>query len=253
MYSRNFYKVNMRTNTISAERIISFVLSLYHPSSVIDVGASGGIFLLELMKRDVKDVMGIDGPWIPDKDIVIPKRNYLRIDLTKPFTIERKFDLCICLEVLEHLNSETGELLLKELTSLSDVILFSAAVPGQGGTHHVNEQWPSFWAKEFRKYGFKYIDIRPYIWNDKEILPWYKQNMMIYLKDQNYDNFINKLKAFKRKEPLSVIHPDMSYVSLLSLEKNLLFSRSLFLISKLLAQIARTYTIHKKLQMEHSK
>ncbi|MFG1519476.1 MAG: hypothetical protein AAE977_03225 [Thermoplasmataceae archaeon] len=245
--------MNMRTNTISAERIISFVLSLYHPSSVIDVGASGGIFLLELMKRDVKDVMGIDGPWIPDKDIVIPKRNYLRIDLTKPFTIERKFDLCICLEVLEHLNWETGELLLRELTSLSDVILFSAAVPGQGGTHHVNEQWPSFWAKEFRKYGFKYIDIRPYIWNDKEILPWYKQNMMIYLKDQNYDNFINKLKAFKRKEPLSVIHPDMSYVSLLSLEKNLLFSRSLFLISKLLAQIARTYTIHKKLQMEHSK
>lgn len=245
--------MNMRTNTVSAQRIISFVLSIYHPSSVLDVGASGGIFLLEFMKRDIKDVLGIDGPWISDKDVVIPKENYVRIDLTKPFSIKRKFDLVICLEVLEHLNWETGKPLLKELTSLSDVILFSAAVPGQGGTHHVNEQWPSFWAKEFRKYGFKYIDIRPYIWNDKEILPWYKQNMIIYLKDQNYDHFINKLKTFQHEEPLSVIHPDMSYVNLLSLDKNSLFSKSLFHMGKVITRVARTYMILKKSQMDQRK
>ena len=253
MYSKNFYKMNMRTNTISAERIISFVLSIYQPSSVIDVGASGGIFLLELMKRDIKDVLGIDGPWISDKDIVIPKENYIRIDLTKPFSFERKFDLVICLEVLEHLSWETGELLLRELTSLSDVILFSAAVPGQGGTHHVNEQWPSFWTKEFRKYGFTHIDLRPYIWNDKEILPWYKQNMMMYIKREQCDYFLTKLNKLERLDPLSYIHPDMTYVSLLGLDNDLFFSRLLFNIGKFYTRVVRSYAIIKKSQKARNK
>ena len=245
-YSKNFYNHNIQTNDKSAEVIVSFIENLYNPTSVVDIGASGGLFLTKFMKYDVKDILGVDGPWVSDENIMVPKEKFKRLDFTKPFSIGRKFDLAICLEVLEHLNENAAKSVLKELTLLSDIVLFSAAAPGQGGTHHTNEQWPSYWAKEFKKYGFKYIDLRQYIWNENDILPWYRQNMMIYLRDTHYNDFLNKLNGFKSENPLPVIHPDMTYLSLLSIEKNSLFLRFLVYVGTLLTRVARTYAILKK-------
>ncbi len=253
MYSKRFYNNNIKTNKTSAERIVSFVESIYKPRSVVDIGSSGGVFLSEFMKFGVEDVLGIDGEWIPDENIVIPNNKFIRTDLSKPLILERKFDLAICLEVLEHLDEESGELILKELTRLSDVVLFSAAIPGQGGTHHINEQWPSFWARKFNDFGFKFIDIRPYLWNDNEILPWYRQNMVIYLNATLYHNFLNNIKDVNLESPLSFIHPDMTYVSLLNVKSSSFFSVPLFHLGTALTRILRTYTIFKQLQKSRVK
>ena len=253
MYSRRFYISNVKTNMMSAERIVSFIQKIYTPKSVVDVGSSGGVLLNEFMKYGISDILGIDGPWISDKDILIPLKNFNRVDLKKGFSIERKFDLAICLEVLEHLDMETGKLVLRNLALLSDVVLFSAAIPGQGGTHHINEQWPVYWVEEFSKYGFKYIDLRQYLWNDENILPWYKQNMMMYIKREQYDYFLTKLNKLERLDPLSYIHPDMTYVGLLGLNEDLFFSRLLFGIGKFYTRFVRSYAIIKKSQKARNK
>ena len=64
-------------------------------------------------------------------------------DLAQPLQIDRRFDLALSLEVAEHLPPECGSEFVQTLTDLSSVILFSAAIPFQGGTDHLNEQWPS--------------------------------------------------------------------------------------------------------------
>ncbi len=94
----------------------------------------------------------------------------------KPFSIAQS------LEVAEHLYAEYAENFVRTLTSLSDIILFSAAIPHQGGTHHVNEQPPAYWADIFKKYDYVCFDIvRPKVWENTKIAHWYRQNIMLYV------------------------------------------------------------------------
>jgi hypothetical protein len=70
-----------------------------------------------------------------------------------------------------------------DLCSAADVVLFSAAIPGQGGPgseEHPNEQWQSYWAQLFVDAGYHAFDaIRPAIWTDRRIAFWYRQNAFL--------------------------------------------------------------------------
>ena len=70
-----------------------------------------------------------------------------------PLRIGRRFDLVNCLEVAEHLDASRADSFVDDLCALGDVVVFSAAIPGQGGTHHVNEQFQSYWQERFRRNG----------------------------------------------------------------------------------------------------
>ena len=75
-------------------------------------------------------------------------------------------------------------------------VIFSAAIPGQGGTGHLNEQFPAYWSKLFNENGFAVnSDFRFGIWNDDRIENWYRQNLMIAYRGE------------QMSEPLSVVHP----------------------------------------------
>ena len=71
------------------------------------------------------------------------------------------------LEVAEHIPPECADIFVESLTwGLAPVIMFSAAVPGQGGTLHLNEQWPAYWASKFAQHGYVLIDcLRPQLWD----------------------------------------------------------------------------------------
>jgi hypothetical protein len=71
--------------------------------------------------------LGYDGPHVTP--LCIPKDRFAAVDLRQPLPADRKFDLAISGEVAEHLPAT----LVGTLTSVSDVVLFSAAIPGQGG------------------------------------------------------------------------------------------------------------------------
>jgi hypothetical protein len=88
--------------------------------------------------------------------------------------LDRKYDLAICLEVAEHLPVSSAGTLVDSITRASDLILFSAAIPLQTGTHHINEQWQDYWAALFDQRGFVASDIvRPAIWGRPDVRWWY--------------------------------------------------------------------------------
>lgn len=104
---------------------------------------------------------------------------------------QKPFDLAQSLEVAEHLDESYANNFIALLTNLSDIVLFSAAIPFQGGTHHINERAPSFWADIFKNYDFICFDIlRERFWNDERICPWYAQNILIFA-HKNCDIFSN--------------------------------------------------------------
>jgi len=131
------------------------------------------------------------------------------LDLERRFDLGRRFDLAICLEVAEHLSPAAADPLVDSLTSHADVVLFSAAIPFQGGHHHVNEQFPDYWAERFARRGFCVIDcLRPRIWNDAEILWWLRQNVLVFAHERAVAANRKLQREIEVNRRLRVVHPD---------------------------------------------
>jgi 2-polyprenyl-3-methyl-5-hydroxy-6-metoxy-1,4-benzoquinol methylase len=172
----NKYNSYLEINDLNSSIILSNIFKIININSAIDIGCCKGSWLLGLKKLGVQELYGVDGDWNDKTSVceIINPENYYECDLDKTiFKLNKKFDLAICLEVAEHINNFNN--VISTLVGLSDVILFSAAIPNQGGQNHVNEQWPSYWKKLFNEQNYEFLDIiRPYIWDDKRIFKWYR-------------------------------------------------------------------------------
>ncbi|MCZ2397310.1 MAG: class I SAM-dependent methyltransferase [Chitinophagales bacterium] len=200
------YKHLLQThNKTAASVILPTVLEMTHPESVIDVGCGTGSFLAVLLELGITDVSGIEGDWLDRTKLFVDSSLIKTADLKKEITVERRYDLVISLEVAEHLPGEAADTFVNTLTMLGDIILFSAAVPGQGGQNHLNEQWPVYWMEKFIKKGYSFYDeVRWKFWDNNKVEYWYSQNMFLVIKDGTNDFGLKKTE-----QPLNVIHPDL--------------------------------------------
>jgi SAM-dependent methyltransferase len=201
------YKHTLHThNPTSAELLLPFVFSIVNPTSVLDVGCGNGSWLKVCKDLGVSDVYGVDGIQVSKEDLMIEEDKFLKYNLSKKLTLERMFDMVISLEVAEHLSETEADTFVDSLTSHSSVVLFSAAIPGQGGQFHLNEQWPKYWQEKFKSKGFEAYDIlRSEFWDNENVLWWYQQNMMFFVKDGE-----RTFSSFKPTENvLSLIHPNL--------------------------------------------
>jgi hypothetical protein len=162
------------------------LINNFSPRSVVDVGCGVGAWLSVFIEHGVNDVLGMDGDYISESDLVIPRERFVPWDLEKPLEIDRRFDMALCLEVAEHLEPDRAISLVADLVSIAPVVVFGAAIPGQGGLHHVNEQWQSYWSDLFATHGFVPSDpIRREFWNDNRVYWWHRQNTLIYTVEES--------------------------------------------------------------------
>src|SRR5262249_19742748 len=133
----------------SAERVVPLVVSLIRPKSAVDVGCGTGAWLSVFHKFGAERILGIDGNYVDRSRLLIPHDRFVGGDVTRPLNISERFDVVLSVEVAEHVPADRAGDYLDNLTSLGDVIVFSAAIPNQGGISHVNEQWPDYWRALF--------------------------------------------------------------------------------------------------------
>jgi hypothetical protein len=109
------------------------------------------------------------------------------------------------------LPEESAELFIKSLIKASDIILFSAAIPFQGGTNHVNEQWPEYWNAIFNQNGYIAIDyLRKKIWSEGKVIWWYSQNIMLYVKEEKVDSVkVSDENRCIKYPPMSLVSPEV--------------------------------------------
>ena len=82
--------------------------------------------------------------------------------------------------MVEHLPESHADPIVDGLCASADVILFSAAIPLQGGENHINEQWPTYWQARFAARGFVMLDVfRERFWNEPKVDWWYRQNLFL--------------------------------------------------------------------------
>ena len=209
-YTTTFYEKQSDGSARSAEQIVPMVLDLARGiQSVVDVGCGVGTFLAAFRNHGVGFVQGVDGGYVNRDLLRIDDREFLAHDLSELLRLDRRFDLAISLEVAEHLPPARARSFVGDLARLSDLVLFSAAIPGQGGTQHVNEQWQDYWAGEFMSLGYNAIDaIRGRIWHLAGIEPWYCQNTLLYANPAALERYPRLLSDRVSSLPsLRVVHP----------------------------------------------
>jgi SAM-dependent methyltransferase len=180
-YSRRFYATRQGGSSASADVVVPLLLAKFPAKSVVDVGCGTGLWIEAFERCGVADFLGVDGFHVAPDMLHIPKDRFLGADLTTLKTLGRRFDIASSLEVAEHLPEQCARQFVSLLTDAAAVVLFSAAVPHQGGTGHVNEQWQAYWGGLFAKVGYVALDfIRPAIDGDQRVDWWYRQNTIVY-------------------------------------------------------------------------
>ncbi len=210
LYSRQFYAAQALAARASAEVVVPIVCELIQPGSVVDVGCGTGAWLSVFSAHGIADIQGYDGAWVHGSDLMIPHEKFTAVDLTQPLPIRRRYDLALSLEVAEHLPRASAATFIEALTDLSDVVLFSAAVPGQGGTNHINEQWPDYWARYFQQRGYEVVDaIRLRVWEDQRVNWWYAQNTLLFVATDKLRQQpkLQNMQAAVSGLPLRLVHP----------------------------------------------
>jgi SAM-dependent methyltransferase len=210
LYKKKSYKDRHSETFDSAELIVPHILKLLSINSVVDIGCGVGTWLLAFMNHGIKEILGVEGPWMPKEHLVIPETMFMNHDLTTSFSLKKTFDLAMSLEVAEHIPQELAESFIETLTKLAPIVLFSAAIPGQGGIGHVNEQWPDYWARLFIKNDYKPIDyIRRKIWNDDRVQWWYAQNLIMYIRSDLVRKYTLEDYAYGSANTglLNIVHP----------------------------------------------
>lgn len=188
----------------SADVIVPMVMARFAPARVVDLGCGAGDWLAAFLRHGARDVQGYDGPWVPASSLRIPATAFTAIDFHMSLPSISRCDLAMSLEVAEHVDREAAARCIEFLCRASDVVLFSAAIPGQGGHGHINEQYQDRWIAQFEAQGYGAFDlIRPAIWMDARVSWWYQQNVLIFANAAGQARFGLQPQAFMA----NVVHP----------------------------------------------
>lgn len=213
IYDELFYSRQAERSYNSAKKVLKKVYTLFpYINSVCDIGCGIGTWLKVWWEIDRKiDIIGLDGNTIDEKLLYVPRDKILikNLDNIQDLVLpNKKYDLLECLEVVEHLESDKAKEFINYLTSLSDLILFSAAIPKQGGDNHINEQPLDYWNLFFKQNNYLCFDIlRSEFWNDEDISWWYRQNILIFVKKDSMAHELLK-KNYKHSDVVNTYyHP----------------------------------------------
>jgi SAM-dependent methyltransferase len=221
LYSRKFF-AHMRDGAdVSAQALVPIVLAVHPARSVVDVGCGIGMWVKAFAEHGLAAI-GIDGAYVDRAQLAIDPQRFIASDLNRPLDTADlcrrfgnadtgRFDLAMSLEVAEHLEPARADSLVRDLCALSDVVLFGAAVPFQGGAGHVNERWQSWWAQKFADNGYEAYDVlRHDIWARRDIAWWYKQNTLFYVRRGSaaHARFATRFAASDRTM-FDLVHPEL--------------------------------------------
>ena len=206
-YDEGFFQHQADGSERSARLVLEHLFDLYRPESILDIGCGVGTWLQAAQSLGVKDILGVDGADAAHDVPRIDKSRILLMDLNQPISVGRRFDLVMSLEVAEHLPGSSARAFVDNLTRHGDLVLFSAALPFQGGFGHVNENWLEYWAKLFEHAGFEPLDIlRRTLWHNTDVEWWYRQNMILFRRRTKADVIL----AGHASEPaMSTPHPEL--------------------------------------------
>jgi hypothetical protein len=209
IYDDDFYHEQVDGSVRSAMIVLDNLYKIYQPCSVVEFGCGLGGWLAAAESLGAKKLKGFDGTWVDTEKLKSKQIDFSAVNLEEDIAVPEKYDLAISLEVAEHLTQERAKSYVKIICNASDVVLFGAAIPYQGGANHINEQWQSFWIELFEDEGYRCHDlIRKQIWNNTAVEFWYRQNTFLFVRKTSELNMHEQLK--NHESPIfNLVHPEL--------------------------------------------
>jgi SAM-dependent methyltransferase len=199
-YDENFYRFLSSFAVRSAEQIAPLLSTELSIKSVADFGCGQGAWL-SVWRKAGASVCGVDGHYVDQQSLMIEANEFHVADLGRPLDLGRRFDLVQSLEAAEHLPAGTADNFIEMLTAHSPLVMFSAAVPGQGGEHHINEQPLEYWREKFRRCRYVAIDyIRPQVIDNYKVKSWYRNNIVLYSHESALEALPDRLRVCRVPE-----------------------------------------------------
>lgn len=207
MYDQAFYDTIAKGCRDSADVVVPELLRLFSPASVVDFGCGEGHWLAAFKAAGCQ-VFGLDGEHVALGRLAIERDEFAFADLSQPVEMP-PVDMAISLEVAEHLPATSAAGFVASLVAAAPLVVFSAAIPGQGGAGHINEQWPGYWVERFASHGYVATGaLRWRFWEDRRVENWYRQNLLVFasapdtLAEEAFDLWCSPLAP-----PWPVVHP----------------------------------------------
>ena len=208
-YDESFFYYTNQISARSAEVIVPLIYNVLRPSSVLDLGCGCGVWLSQWRQTGASDIFGLDGHYVASKDLVIPAESFMAAELGQVVDLGRTFDLAQSLEVAEHLPESRAPGFVSDLCRHSDIVLFGAAPPGQGGENHINEQPYDYWQALFEAEGYEAYDfVRPLVLNRHEVTPWHRYNPVLYVRKTKAHTLPESIR--RSRVPTGTRVPDLS-------------------------------------------
>lgn len=207
-YDAKFYDRQQERSFRGAACMLPFLISAIRPRSMIDLGCGVGPWLKTALDHGVEDVLGLDGDWVKPDMLVVPPDRFQAANIAEGnWGAPRNFDLAISMEVLEHIPDEAGRIAVDRLRDIAPIVVVSAAIPGQGGRNHINEQWQSYWARIFAEGGYVASDIlRRKFLARPEVPYYYSQNALVYGRTETLKSLGFPITPL---EELDIVHPEL--------------------------------------------
>lgn len=185
VYNNFFYNNNRYGSVLSAQHVFFQLLRRLNVPirSIVDFGCGTGTWLYTAKLFGITEILGLDGDYIDPAQLMISEDEFSPTNLESQVVLEKKYDMAMSLECAEHLSETAADTFVDSLCTASDIVLFSAAHPGQGGDNHINEQPIEYWQDKFTERGYSYIEIRDLYKSNVDIESWYKENISLYAKD----------------------------------------------------------------------
>lgn len=210
LYAKRFYDGQVDGSLRSARILLRVLADHYRPRTVLDLGCGRGAWLVAAGEIGAEELHGRDGPWVDADSLLSASIRFTACNMEQPFDLDRRFDLAMSVEVAEHLPERCALPFVESLCRASDVVVFGAAVPGQGGTGHLNEQWPSYWIGRFESLGYECFDLfRPACWKDDQVDWWYRQNTFLFVKSDSACPLDRRSLRSASRPLMDVVHPGL--------------------------------------------
>jgi SAM-dependent methyltransferase len=196
LYDAAFYRYQNRNSRHSAQVVCDIILRWIDVKSVTDFGCGQGVWLSEWKAVGALDVIGLDGDYVDRDELLITMQEFRGTDLRQPIDLGRTFDLVQSLEVAEHLPEACADTFVDSLVRHGTIVLFSAAMPGQLGENHVNEQPYSYWRDKFAARGYALLDaVRPILNGNRGVMFYYRYNCMLFVRQDRLASLPAELRA----------------------------------------------------------
>jgi hypothetical protein len=196
VYTKGYFEKIEEEEALQASRLERILYALYKPKSVIDWGCASGLYLEPFMENGC-EVLGIENSPVAI-EMRHPDIRIIRSDMTqaihltpmtmKPVGIDvsapvTKFDMALCIEVLEHIDEQYSKVAIENVCRSSDRLVVSIAREWQQGPGHLNLKPIEYWIQKFGWQGFRVdnratLDVRERM-GDGYHLGWLTNNLLI--------------------------------------------------------------------------